>query len=568
MPYNIYKTNYGFFTVIVNTEIYTFLSNNIGGLTTILNGDALTQEGGTILDSGYLLSCYNTVFYNSTLTPEGLDPTVYNYCTAFMPITTRTPLGSITTDYQYFTIDCSTGQNRYYKERIKVDGGNPAVLYGYDSGAAFYDGENHLVDAAGPIGMCAAEWLSDRTATKIFLPIFVFNDDYSAGGTFTFTFGIRNSYASKYVFSAGTITGLQTWFTGQKPLNPPSPPSPDPFKPGGTSSPGGGHGDFSRTGDDISVPSLPTLSAVDAGFITIFKPSAGDLSSLARYMWTGLFDIDTFKKIFANPMDCILGMSIVPVNVPTSGSSVVSVGNISTGISMPKVSSQYVSVNCGTLSVNKYWDAYLDFDPYTKCEIYLPYIGIHQLAVDDIMGKDVNVVYHIDILSGACTAFIKCGTTVLYSFNGQCSCSIPITGNDWTNVVNGVLNIAGSIGSMVATGGLSAPLSVGSALKGISDIASSSSTVTSSKPSVERSGSLSGMGGMLGIQTPYLIITWPRQCMPEKQNHFIGYPAFTTATLEDLKGFNVVSHIHLENINATENEKSEIERILSEGVLF
>ena len=84
MPYNIYKTNYGFFTVIVNTEIFTFLSNNVGGLTTILNGDALTQAGETILDSGYLLSCYNTVFYNSTLTPEGLDSNVYNYLTAFI----------------------------------------------------------------------------------------------------------------------------------------------------------------------------------------------------------------------------------------------------------------------------------------------------------------------------------------------------------------------------------------------------------------------------------------------------------------------------------------------------
>ena len=334
----------------------------------------------------------------------------------------------------------------------------------------------------------------------------------------------------------------------------------DPYNPGGSSEPGGGTGDFDGTGDDIDFPSLPTLSAVDTGFITLFNPSAGELRSLANYMWSNpLFDLDAWKKIFADPMDAILGLSIVPVAVPNGGAASVTVGNISTGVSMNKAAAQYVEIDCGTLNVNEFWGAYLDYDPFTKAELYLPYIGTHPIAVDDIMNKPVHIKYHIDILSGACCAYVKCGGSVLYSFVGQCSCSIPITGNDWTNVVNGALTIAASIGTMVATGGASAPMAVS---------AIASTAVNSMKPNVEKSGSMGGMGGMLGVQTPYLILTRPRQALPAYQNRFSGYPSFITRQLSDISGYTEIESIHLDGIPATEQELSEIESLLKGGVIL
>lgn len=332
----------------------------------------------------------------------------------------------------------------------------------------------------------------------------------------------------------------------------------DPYAPGGSSGTGGGTGNFDGTGDDIAIPGLPTLSAVDAGFITLFNPSISQLKSLSDYLWSG-FDLNTFKKIFADPMDCILGLSIVPVSVPNGELKEVSVGNIPTGVSMTVASSQYVIVDCGTLNVNEFWGAYLDYDPYTKAEIYLPYIGTHPISVDDIMGKSVHVVYHIDILSGACTAFVKCGGSVLYEFIGQCSSSIPVTGNDWTNVINGVLSVSAAIGTMVATGGATAPMAAS---------AIASTAVNSMKSNVEKSGSMSGTGGMMAVQTPYLILTRPRQAMPARQNEFMGYPSFITSKLGLLSGYTVVEEIHPENISGTEQELSEIENLLKTGVIL
>lgn len=437
---------------------------------------------------------------------------------------------------------------------------------------ALYDNNNNVIASRiSTNSFCPA--INDTYFVNIIVPELDGNGNIPNGSTCRYL-ELRLSASSTDYSVRARISGsstmnsdLITWFNALSSYIDPTIPT-DPYSPGGHSGSGGGTGKFSRTGDTVGEHNVPTLSAVDAGFITLFAPTAGEMKSLASYLWSDLFSIDTFKKIFANPMDAILGLSIVPVAVPTGGSASVKVGNISTGVSMTKASTQYVKLSCGSLEVEEYWGAYLDYAPYTKCEIYLPYIGIHQLSIDDVMGKTVKVIYYIDILSGACTAEIYSNNTCLYSFVGQCSASIPITGNDWTNVINGVMQIGASIGAMVASGGLSAPVSAGGVASGLKSVASASSTVTASKPSVERSGSMSGAGGMLGQQTPYLIITWPKECIPAEQNKQIGYPSFVTVNLGDIGGFNSIESVHLENIPATSAELDEIETLLMNGVIF
>lgn len=334
----------------------------------------------------------------------------------------------------------------------------------------------------------------------------------------------------------------------------------DPYEPGGTSDTDGGNGSFDNTSTPVDFPDLPTISAKDAGFITLFNPTGGELQSLARYMWTNsAFDVDTWKKIFADPMDAILGLSIIPCTVASGGTRTVSVGNISTGISMNIAGVQYTEIDCGSISVNEYWGSYLDYSPYTEISIYLPYIGIRPLNVDDVMGKTLAVKYHIDILSGSCCAYIKCSDTVLYSYVGNCATSVPITGNDWTNAINGALTVASSIGTAVLTGGATAPAAAGTVAANI---------VNNIKPTVERSGSMSGSGGLMGVQTPYLILTRPRQALPAGQNAFTGYPVYISSLLSDVSGYTEIDKIHLENVPATGDEISEIETLLKSGVIL
>ena len=106
---------------------------------------------------------------------------------------------------------------------------------------------------------------------------------------------------------------------------------------------------------------------------------------------------------------------------------------------------------------------------------------------------------------------------------------------------------------------MSAPMAIGQI---------ASTAVNTMKPSIEKSGSMGGTGGMLGVQKPYLIISRPRQALPSNQNTFSGYPSFITEKLGDLSGYTEIDSIHLENVPATEPELSEIESLLKGGVIF
>lgn len=330
---------------------------------------------------------------------------------------------------------------------------------------------------------------------------------------------------------------------------------------------GGGTGSFDNTSDTIGVPALPTLSAVSAGFVTMYSPSVGQLNALANFLWTdNAFDPANFKKLFTDPMECMIGLTIVPVAPTTSGSTEITVGYVGTGVSASKLSSQYAEVNCGTIQAKEFWGSALDYAPMTRLHLYLPYVGIREINADEVMNKSIGVVYHIDLLSGALTAFVTANGSVLYQFNGQCALNIPMASSNFTHMIQGAITSIGSVASTVATAGGS--VGAGMALTATQIGANAANSAISNKPSFSHSGSMGGTGGMLGVQTPYLIIERPRQSMPEGLNKFCGFPSNIAYKLYDLSGYTQVEYIHLENIPATGAELDEIEGLLKTGVIL
>ena len=342
----------------------------------------------------------------------------------------------------------------------------------------------------------------------------------------------------------------------------------DPYEQGGTSTTGGGDGSFDLHNDNIDFPSLPTLSAVDTGLVSLYTPTLAQLKSLATFLWNANpTDVDWWKKLVANPLDLILGLSIVPVEVPAGGMDTIKVGLIDTGVGMTKVSSQFVTVDCGSVAINKNCGgSALDYSPFTKFSLYLPFIGTRTISCDDIMGRTVHVKYNVDLLSGACTAMVKITggpndnplNAILYQYSGACAISIPLSGETFTNMITSTIQLAASIGAAVATGGAAAGIAASSA----------ANSLMSMKPIIERAGGVSGAAGQLGVMTPYLIAEVPRQSVPENANKFTGYPSNIKAKLSELEGFTTVEIIHMQNIPATNAEKNELESILKAGVIL
>ena len=311
--------------------------------------------------------------------------------------------------------------------------------------------------------------------------------------------------------------------------------------------------------DDIPIPPLPDVDITDTGFITLYRPSLAQVKRLADYMWSDLFSLEGFKKLFADPMDCILGFNVLPVVVPAGEISSVTVGNISTGVNMTECASQWVEFDCGTVNIGTPYDTYLDYSPYTKYAIYLPYIGLQTLSADDVVGKPIHLVYHIDALSCSCVAYLLCGGSVLYQFAGSCGYSIPLTSDSFRNMVSAMINIATTVAGAVASGGMTAPLAV-------SGSASIAQNVMSLKPDVRRSGSVGSSAGLMGVQTPYLILEIPRICKPKDQQKYIGYPSFITDYVGNVGGYSEWESVILTGVPCTDEERASIEEILKGGV--
>lgn len=369
-------------------------------------------------------------------------------------------------------------------------------------------------------------------------------------------------------FSFNDVDAANTYFkTHGKPI----PNDYPPFVPSGMpqdydpSTPGGGDGNYSDKSDPIDFPDLPNGGALACGAIHAFHVTSGTITSMFQKLWsTSIFDMATWQKLVASPLDCIISLHALPIAPVDGASKHIYFGNFDTELSSPIVANQYVTVDCGYLDVIKFFGSAMDYSPYTKMSIYLPFSGIHDLATEDVQGSRVHVKYNIDVLTGDCAINVKCGQSVLYKFTGNMKMQIPVTSRDDNALGNTIKGTVGMLAGALIGGAVgSGPGAIAGA--GISAAAS----VATHKVTVSRSGELTGNVGILDEFTPYLIIHRPQQSLAVDYNKFKGYPANLTMTLGSCSGYTEVEHIHLTGIGgATDTELSEIESLLKEGVII
>lgn len=353
-----------------------------------------------------------------------------------------------------------------------------------------------------------------------------------------------------------------------------------PAWPGSSSGTGGAGGDFDDSTDSVAIPALPTVApAVSSNFITIYHPTISELEQIGTVLWSSTISA-AIKNLFSDPINAIISLHQTPFPLMTAAQKTEwFVGLVGTGVSMNKVTKQYLQYDFGSVDITEYWGNALDYSPYTKAQIYLPYIGIKDLDIDDIMASSVRVVYHVDILTGTCVAYIIVTKkdkrsplydtpTVLYQFTGNCNLMIPYTGADYSALVQNIITLAGAAVAAGATGGLSTQVTGADAIMGASTAMQSVGAVSGSKPTLLKGGQTGGVAGALGVQNCAIYLTRPNQSLAEDYASERGYPSNITATLGDLKGFTAVESCHVGISGATDEELAEIESFLKSGVIL
>lgn len=387
-------------------------------------------------------------------------------------------------------------------------------------------------------------------------------------------------------------------------VDPPSPGGDNPYEGGGLNDePAGGEDqNFEETSDTIAEPTLPSSPATGSGFITAYVPTLSEINDVADY----LIDPSVLQALAGTVLklsDVVIGLSIFPFTIAATGSKEVKLNlmgiHLTTGVTCHYSDSQFVPLNMGTLEVKKYWDNCLDFDPYTRISIYLPYVGYVDLDTDEVMGREITVKYNVDIVTGCCLALIIVDGSVLYQYPGECSCQIPVTSVSFDSFLQSAvqLGITAASGARAVKGAAASVSEAGAgvlAAEGMADtrdalsdynaarasfsgikanvgdslLSASVSAVVNAKGQYSHAGAMSSCAGILGTQKPFLIIKRPKQCMPEGFEGIRGFPCNMKATLSDLEGYTEVGDIHLNIPNATVQEIVECEQFLKEGVFL
>ena len=311
------------------------------------------------------------------------------------------------------------------------------------------------------------------------------------------------------------------------------------------------------TGD---TPTVIIPSGTAKSLFAIYNPEQSEIDSFGAWLWSPAF-VDQLLKLFNDPMQSIIGLHKIFAPPVISGTNTIHVGYLDSGVSSKIVGAQYVTVPCGSVSLSEYFGNVFDYDPFTEVSIYLPFIGIERLNVGDVMRSSIEVVYHVDVITGACLAEIKVTRDLsggtLYTYSGNCAVQYPISSGSYMGIVASIASIAGGVVGTIASGGALAPIALG-AVNG----------ALGARTRVEHSGGFSGNAGAMGIKKPYLIISRPQTALANTFPAFDGYPANESVILNNCTGFIRCNEVHLENVPATSDELNEIESLLKSGIII
>lgn len=349
----------------------------------------------------------------------------------------------------------------------------------------------------------------------------------------------------------------------------------------------------------IPVPPLPGITDPETGqttfpsiipdsgpgFIHVYNPTPAEFVAFGSWLWVTYADA-TIDKILNNPFDGVIGAHELYATPNRGGTDNIRSAFLVCPTTAALVPNRYSEIDCGTVIVPEFYGNYLDYSPYSQAYIYLPFIGINEVSIDDIVGHAVNIRYRVDSYSGSCIAMIfvaKDGyQNLCYQFAGSCSVEVPMAGGSQAAIKAGMMQaeayaraaMTSAVGHLF--GGIGSALmgSLGGTLSSIGGIASDYANAkagveaarVANKSSVQHSGQFGASHGAMGQKIPFIIIRNPIQVKVVNYNDDYGFPAHKRVIIGGCTGYLRVREVNVISAHATDDEKAAIEALLKNGV--
>lgn len=236
------------------------------------------------------------------------------------------------------------------------------------------------------------------------------------------------------------------------------------------------------------------------------------------------------------------------------------------------------------------YDDFRDYEPYTKCSISIPFCGNVEIPCAYAYRYDIKISLLIDLITGACTAFVICNDDVIETTSGNCAIDLPLSGLQSATLDSqmysasiakdknksalglGIVGGAIAIGVGIATGGVAAAVGGAAAIIGSFVNASNSGKAINYEMSHMQAPfkTISTASGNISqaydMRCKMLI---KRPVIGDYDNkvyaNTVGHACLKNTTVGKINGF-TVGDINLDNINRTAEEKEMIKSAFATGV--
>ena len=260
-----------------------------------------------------------------------------------------------------------------------------------------------------------------------------------------------------------------------------------------------------------SVVQPPSEERVD--FFTIYEPTNANMKKINDAIFINAADGTTI-----NVQQYFSSYKKFYCKIPVAGYKQLKGGRYDFGEQAPYVKEHTIIIDCGSVEIPEQNQSLLDYSPFSRLTIYLPFIGFQELDDKLVVGHTLKVQYVVDVLSGRCLAQLFVDRTDLQSCFAEYGGTIAadeIFGTD-----NGY-NYYGAYELMTTM--------------------------------------------QLGELSCYVLIHTKIPLEGDIVN-YKGLPTNEIVKVGDVTGFVKYSSIHVDGMTATDSEKSEIESLLLSGI--
>ena len=317
----------------------------------------------------------------------------------------------------------------------------------------------------------------------------------------------------------------------------------------------------------IDIPSIIPISPVT----NQYAATGLEVGKLIDWLMTDDF-LQSISKFFNEPTEYLIGCKYYPFDLALHHpegvgiSGTYRVGNENTPLSVtaaPIYSDFNRKLGECSFLVEPYYGNFLDYSPYTKYDLYLPYIGYRTINPNDIVNRILKVAYYTDLTEGRVLAQVWADTTMLESYEGQLAYDIPLSSSDGRERAVKTIQTAAGVAGAAIVG--SANPEMGGLMLASMGMQTAANQISAMSPNIDKGGAVSSDINGFNPQDVYLIMTRPIMAQPKNFAQVQGYAASYGGTVSEFSGYLQCREIS-GGTGATAAENDMINELLKGGI--